>query len=198
MELHTKNTFTSTPIDGGYSWTVTTLLGRFLKHAEDMFGPRDRSYTLLGVEFCNKGQPQNWFPGYPECKHISIILTPECETDINQAIFQLSHEVVHALCPSPGHPANVLEEGLATSFSHKMSGRYGNSMRTSMEKYRKAKEYADRLLEYDQDIIKKARENCNDISSITKEQIKEICPQVEGELLDILLMPFEDFGNMFN
>lgn len=197
MELFTKNTFTSKPYGTGYTPTVTTLLGRFLKIAEEMFGPRDMEFTILGVEFSEIDQPQIWFPEYPEKKFISIILTPGCETDFNRAIFQLSHEIVHALCPTPGYHANVLEEGVATYFSYQMSEKFGNSMKAGAKQYIEAEKCAEQLLAIKSDVIKEARKFCPDISSISHTQLKTLCPNVGESLLDTLLMPFADFSKKY-
>src|SRR5688572_16155643 len=107
--------FTSQPITGGYSWTVTTKLGHILRTAEAKYGERDKSYTLLGVEFTTEGGPQIWYPG--NCKNIAVQITMECYYDIDRAVFQVAHEVIHCLGPSGRQNANFLEEGLANLFS---------------------------------------------------------------------------------
>ena len=35
----------------GFLWTLTTRLGKLLFDAEQQFGPRDPSWTILGIEF---------------------------------------------------------------------------------------------------------------------------------------------------
>ena len=40
-----------------------------LNLAEAAYGPRDDSYTILGIEFENNA-PRIWYPG--NCKHIAI------------------------------------------------------------------------------------------------------------------------------
>jgi hypothetical protein len=112
IPIETDLLFASPLADGsGYTWTLSSRLGEMLRLAEERFGPRDPTYTLLGFEFAGE-YPQLWFPG--DCRHIVIQLTPECATDTIQACYQLSHECVHLLAPSDGRNANNLEEGLAT------------------------------------------------------------------------------------
>jgi hypothetical protein len=41
----------SEPIPNGGTYTLTTRLGHFLCEAEELAGPRDPSWTILGVEF---------------------------------------------------------------------------------------------------------------------------------------------------
>jgi hypothetical protein len=38
-------------LDGSYNFTVATRLGEILDIVESRFGPRDKSFTVLGAEF---------------------------------------------------------------------------------------------------------------------------------------------------
>lgn len=49
------------PIDGGYTWTLASLLGDMLTEAQNRYGERDLNYTILGIEFSPHG-PQIWYP----------------------------------------------------------------------------------------------------------------------------------------
>ncbi len=99
-----------------FSWTLASRMGHILSFAESRYGPRDINWTLLGVEFTSLNAPQVWYPIFNGVgKSIIIQLTKSAATDETQALFQLSHEVVHLLTPAgPGALATVLEEGLAT------------------------------------------------------------------------------------
>lgn len=48
-------------IPNGFSYTLTSKLGDILNNAEILFGPRDYSYTILGIEFYNLPNPQVWY-----------------------------------------------------------------------------------------------------------------------------------------
>jgi hypothetical protein len=48
------NVFFATPIEGGFSWALTTRLGEMLRMAQAEFGGRDKSYTFLSIEFQEK------------------------------------------------------------------------------------------------------------------------------------------------
>jgi hypothetical protein len=100
---------------GGNSWTLVTRLGQMLSRAENLYGPRDRSWTILGVEFGPGPYPAIWFPG--DCKHIAIRLAPNALDSEVLACYQLAHECVHLLAPTGNANAPVLEEGLATAFA---------------------------------------------------------------------------------
>ena len=192
--MQEKTIFTATPIEGGYSWTIISLLGTILKDAESLYGERDRSFNILGVELCDQEQPQTWYPGsWDGQKDVIIQITKDCQTNLKKAIFQVSHEVIHCLCPKPGRHANVLEEGLATLFSTYESNKFGIGYHTDSLLYISAMKKVEELLSYDETIIKKARMMEPDISLITKEMLLGFHPSIKDDLLKILLKPFSEF-----
>jgi hypothetical protein len=130
------------------------LLGTLLADAEIMFGPRDMSYTPLGIEFYGD-RPFVWYPG--DRKHVSIILTDRARSDTNRAIFQLAHEVIHLLAPTGGANAPVVEEGLAALYQQRASEKYDLDMRLVSEPYLAASELTNQLLKRDSGIIKRLR-----------------------------------------
>ena len=85
------------PDGSGYTWTLPSLLGDMLCIAEELFGPRDQSYTILGIEI-GSDNPRIWYPG--DCKHIIIQLDSSASTDMYQACYQMAHETVHLLSPT--------------------------------------------------------------------------------------------------
>ena len=192
--MQEETIFTATPIEGGYSWTIISLLGTILKDAESLYGERDRSFNILGVELCDQEQPQTWYPGsWDGQKDVIIQITKDCQKNIKKAIFQVSHEVIHCLCPKPGRHANVLEEGLATLFSTYESNKFGIGYHTNSLLYISAMKKVEELLNYDETIIKKARMMEPDISLITKEMLLSFHPSIKDDLLKILLNPFSEF-----
>src|SRR5437763_183874 len=98
----------------GFTWTLPSRLGALLNEAERLYGERDRSYTILGVEF-GPGDPQIWFPG--NRRHIVIQLADNALENTALAVYQLAHETIHLLSPTGTANAPVLEEGLATAFA---------------------------------------------------------------------------------
>lgn len=110
----------ASPCDPGascaFTWTLASRLGHILRYAETRYGPRDRNWTLLGVEFTSEGSPQVWYPTFDGIGDSVIVqLTRSAATDETRALFQLAHEALHLLSPAgPGARASVLEEGLAT------------------------------------------------------------------------------------
>lgn len=106
--------FLASPIAGGFTWTLASRLGDMLTWAQNLFGPRNKEYTVLGIEFSAEG-PMIWYP--KAAKHIVIQLSLSARQDEVIALYQLSHECVHLLQPSGGEAATVFEEGLAVFFS---------------------------------------------------------------------------------
>jgi|SRR5690554_1300970 len=181
--------FISHPIPNGYSWTITSKLGHILRVAEGKYGPRDHTYTILGIEFNQDGHPRIWYPG--DCKNIIIQISMDCMSDINRAVFQVAHEAIHCLCPTGTKTANVLEEGLANLFSIEYTLTNGNGIWTSNDqKYTDASELVKQLLSFDEDIIKKLRIVQPTISSIDKNLILKTNSNVPENLADSLTKIF--------
>lgn len=181
--------FISHPTPNGYSWTITSKLGHILRTAEEQYGPRDYSYTILGVEFNQDGHPRIWYPD--DCKHLIIQISMSCIQDINRAVFQVAHEAVHCLCPTGTNNANVLEEGLANLFSIEYTITNGNGVWASNDpKYTDASELVKQLLSYDNEILKKLRLVQPTISSIDTDLILKINPNVPADLAEKLTVKF--------
>ena len=178
------------PIPTGYSWTITSKLGHILRTAEEKYGERDKSYTILGVEFTNQENPQIWYPG--DCKHVAIQITMNCINDMNRAVFQVAHEAIHCLCPTGVKNANVLEEGLANLYSieYCKENGHGNDWKASEQEYTDASELVKQLLQIDGDIIKKLRIVQPTISLIDKELILKTNNNVTNDLAENLTKKF--------
>jgi len=183
------NILYSTPIPGGNSWTITSKLGDILLQAENRYGYRDKSYTILGVEFTTDDNPQVWYP--QNCNHIIIQITTTCLADMNQAVFQVAHEVIHCLSPSGGRNANVLEEGLACYFSIEYTKMNGHGIQSyGRPSYQEALTLVEQLLAIDKESIKKARLIQPILSLITKETLMSINSNITNELADKLTNKF--------
>jgi hypothetical protein len=170
MKKSMSSIFISHPTSDGYTWTITSKLGHILRTAEEKYGPRDYSYTILGVEFNQDGHPRIWYPG--DCKNVIIQISLNCLNDINRAVFQVAHEAIHCLCPTGTKSANILEEGLATLFSIEYTVSNGNGIWASNDqKYTDATKLVKELLCFDTEIIKKLRLIQPTISLIDKDLI---------------------------
>lgn len=189
------NIFEAERIDGGYSWTIISKLRIIINTAETRYGKRDYSYTILGIELTEEDCPRIWYPG--NCKDIIIQITNDCLNNMDKAVFQVAHEVIHCLSPTNMSKTNVLEEGLATLFSaHCVPENYWENYLAHLASKPEYPEYIDAynlvkdFLSVDPNIIKKLREIEPTISLINKDLILSINPNIQLDLILKLLMPF--------
>jgi hypothetical protein len=181
--------FASNPITKGHSWTITSKLGHILRTAESVYGERDKTYTILGIELTTNGEPGIWYPG--DCKDLVIQITSNCENDLNRAAFQVAHEAIHCLCPTGGRNANFLEEGLATHFSIEYTRDNGHGNWTpSVPKYSEALQFVEHLLSIDSNIIKTLRQIEPTLSLITRELLIATNQNIPPDLADNLTIKF--------
>jgi hypothetical protein len=176
--------FISHPIRDGGTYTLTTYLGLFLREAEKLAGPRDRSWTILGVEFFGEERegavPHNWYPG--NCGQIAIRLTHDVAKDFPRAIFQLAHEVVHLISPSGGRQALNLEEGFATIFGHAMAEQHANFSCVIDNRYRAARDDVRALFEMNPLAIREIRQLEPRLWMATPEIVARAVPGIDTQL----------------
>lgn len=176
----------------GYTWTLTSRLGDMLMYAEEMFGTRNKSFTILGIEFNDSG-PRVWYP--KNNGNIVIQLTPEALNSETIALYQLAHECVHLLSPSGSANANVLEEGVAVYFSwwylRKVLGIDGHMM-TDEPIYMTAGLLVEKILNKHPDFFKKARTLRPEIWTLTPQELMNLCPDLSGEEAKLLALPFKN------
>ena len=174
----------------GYTCTLASRLGDMLYVAEELFGPRDPSYTILGIEFEAHG-PQIWYPG---CRrHIIIQLSSSAATRISQACYQMAHETVHLLAPSGKRNATNFEEGVACYFAaHYMKKRLNQpSWRPTLPCYERAIEVITPRLDEDIVCVRRLRENQLSFRDMTKELISTEFPNLTPNELRFLTSQFD-------
>jgi hypothetical protein len=168
-----------------------------LRLAEERFGVRDRSYTILGIEFI-EGVPQCWFPG--NCNQVVIQLGMECAREPDRACFQLAHEAIHLLGPSGAHNANILEEGLAAHFQcWYMARHYPPDWPRSgvdwnvfeRESYARARSRVEELLDLDAQSVARVRDREPTLSRVTSEMLTDCCSGLSVEAARFLTRRFE-------
>ena len=181
--------FTAPVPNGGYKWTLASLLGDMLCEAEKLFGERDYSYTILGVELVYDG-PRVWYPG--DRKHIIIQLSLEAATDLFVACYEMAQEVVHLLAPTGGPHANNFEEGVSCYFAELwMKERLNAEFLPSMSSYRDVLNAVRPLLDTDRYFVRKLRNQQPSFSKITKEQLKGVFPDLSSDDISFLLKKFD-------
>ncbi len=174
--------------EDGYTWTLASRLGSMLRVAQDRFGKRDTSYTVLGIEF-GGDIPQIWYPG--NCGDVIIQLTPACATDTIRACYQLAHECIHLLSPSGGQNANNLEEGLATYFCHQYIWEtFGIDWPCTIPSYAEARSAVEELLSKDPYIVRRLRDHQPAMHLTKPADIMAVTSDVQPELAVYLCEQF--------
>ena len=181
------------PNNTGYTWTLTSRLGQMLRMSEELFGPRDYSYTILGIEFMKCG-PQIWYPG--NCQHISIQLSFSAAKDMSQACYQLAHETIHLLAPTGCRNATNLEEGIACYFAQHYMKKVCNEPNWKPApheyEYTQALEAVKCLLEKDLYGIRELRTIQPSFQNMTPEDIIKVFPKLKPEKISFLLEKFNE------
>ncbi len=189
-------------VDGSSSQiTLPVYTSQFLADLEKRFGPRDRSYTLVGIHIDKKqgNVPCLWYPnsGIPagdserRSKHVIVRLTSNALTNPVRARWQLAHECLHLLDPwnnlVDGRSTNWLEEGLATW--------YQNMKVPEAElhegKYANAEELVKPIIEELPEAVRRIRQECNlRVGEITPDILVKYYPAIGEETARSLCRPF--------
>lgn len=180
-------------IPNGYTWTLASRLGDMLYLAEDLLGPRDLTYTILGIEI-GPDNPRLWYPGN---RHSVIVqLAPSAATDAAMACYQLAHETVHLLAPNGGGSATNLEEAVACYFAaYFMKSRFAQpAWHPDIPSYSRALSVISQRMDADVRCIKRLRSRHLSFSDIKKEQLLSEFPDLGSGDLDFLLAKFDREG----
>ena len=179
------------PNRSGYTWTLASRLGDMLHMVEYLFGPRDCSYTILGIEFGPDNHPRIWYPG--NHRHIIIQLSLQAATNMLQACYQLAQETVHLLSPTGGSHATNLEEGVSCYFAaYYMKEKFNKSYwNLEIPSYERALALVKPRLDEDIDCVRRIRKNQPSFRRMTKEDISAEFPNLESEDVDFLISKFD-------
>jgi hypothetical protein len=160
-----------------------------LYEVEQLYGVRDLSWTILGVEF-GPDTNQVWYPG--NRKHVAIQLASNAQESTPLACYQLAHECVHLLAPGGGSPSAVIEEGLATVFSEDYVLReFGLKDLTNMPTYRAAAALVRELLSIVPNAIQRLRAIEPAFRQLTPETFVAADVLVPPSLVAQLLVTFQ-------
>jgi len=171
------------------SWS--DLTSALLKDAEAEYGPRDPRWFFTGIQFWDKGHPGTYYPGNRPF-HVGISLTREAATDPRMAYYQLAHEIVHVLGPSPSFaPANVLEEGMAYSFQDQVNVKRGLGLTNAIASYVHARDVLNAMLALRPDAVRTIRAVYPDVRELTVTELMRLIPEVTAEIADALCAPFD-------
>ncbi|HET9639876.1 MAG TPA: hypothetical protein VFP12_11780 [Allosphingosinicella sp.] len=171
----------------GLGWTWTTYLGELIAAAEAAYGPRDRSWTILGVEF-GGDIPMIWYPG--NRGHVAVRLTTAAATCPRVAFSELAHEAIHLLAPTGGSTAPNFEEGLATLFAESQSAVRGVTPGRHPAYDRPRNEVAAMLMAFP-DFVRDIRAVEPSFPLWTPELLDRHAPGTSDEVLAYLCRPFD-------
>ena len=183
------------PDSNGYTWTLASRLSDMLHMAEEVFGPRDPSYTILGIEFVSDN-PRIWYPG--NRRHIVIQLSLLAATNMSKACYQLAHETIHLLSPSGGQNATNFEEGVACYFAAYYMNNAMNkpAWRPDLPSYRCALELIELHLNNDLGCVRRLRDRQPSLSKMGREEINTEFPDLTPTDVDFLISKFDrDWGS---
>lgn len=179
------------PDGSGFAYTWPGRLGELLSEAEQRYGPRDKEWTLLGIQFGGRVAAL-FYPGYPVRKHISVRLSESCRADPARALFVLAHEVIHLLAPTGGSHALMIEEGLATNFSRDIGERFALGFSEASPSYIYARDATKPFLDAYPDAIRMIRKREPSFTKWTPQMVREQCPGLSEEVALQLCEPFAD------
>ena len=172
--------------------TLTVHLGKFLSNIEALFGPRDSSFTILGIEIVStQGEvPHISFPPSHEArKHVIVRLGPGSLREERWARWQLAHECVHLLDPRIGN-TSVLEEGLAAWYQNQAVTR---KYAPPTGKYADAEQLVLPLMDRLPAAIKQIRQQeGRRLGEISAELLQQYCPELPIEATRRLAQQFDD------
>ena len=187
LEAEAKSLFGAT--NRAYEQELKSELSRIVAEAELLFGPRDRSYELLSPRITESiiAHPRV-FP----FRKIRIYLTGLSKTRY-LASYELAHETVHVLGPTES-AATVLEEGVATYFSHRYVKRvYGLQLEEPDGPYNDALRAVAPLLAKNELVIKELRVRQPLISKIDERLLIEVAG-VERAQAKFLCSDFQSYS----
>ena len=184
--------------ESGYSWTLVSRLGLFLKEAEKRYGRRDMAWTLLGIEFIEQRYSQIRYPLAGD-KRMIVQLSIDAAQDEVLALSHLAGTCIHLLAPAgSAGKRTVLEEGLAVLFSMD-DAVYGYAHYAHLDssaadkKERKAAALVKSLLDGDGDSIRKLREQEGYFCRMTQDTFRKADVTASLTLIKTLLSDYEDF-----
>ena len=177
-----KTTFFQTQFlseEEGYRLTLTSRLGLILKEVEDLLGERDKTWTILGIEF-EEGGPYVWYPA--NSRNVLIRLSTQVGGSLREACWELSHEVVHLLSPTGGDSANVLEEGLAVWYSKRyLLTEFEYDHANTIPAYDAAYQLVKPFMDTNPSLIKEMRKEQKTISLIDENILLKYIPNLSKD-----------------
>lgn len=167
---------------------MNEILDLAIETAENEFGKKQHNKEILSVKF-RAGGPDC---SYPNNSSIEVTISENCKIEIHRAYYQLSHEAVHLLSPVSKNDVTVLEEGVATYFSHKFMTEHTEVVwdTSGDEKYDEAWHLVEQLINIEPQAIKSIMSHFGTLSILRSEDVIEVFPKVPKDVIEKLLQKF--------
>lgn len=176
------------PNDSGWSYTLTSVLGELLIEVERRFGPRNKAWTILGIEFGGP-TPSIWYPR--NCGNVAIKLSACAAEEPKRAVYQLAHETVHLLHPAGRRRARNLEEGVAECFADEISRRHNLGFWSDVPAYIGPRDAVRSLLDADPEVVRRIRSEEPDFNRITVDLLVKHAPDIDRATAEMLCREFD-------
>jgi hypothetical protein len=166
-----------------------SVLGVYLHELENLIGPANRQWFLLGIELSESG-PNIFFPTQPK-RSIVVQLSADCFHDRRRGLWQLAHEAVHLIAPTGTLQASNLEEGLAAWYADKKSDEYGLGFSSDSGPYARPKRSVHELLDINKNSPQKIFLNFRSFTGINTDDIINVIPCIDSAKAEYLCQNFD-------
>ena len=157
-----------------------------LSMAESVLGPRDKSKKIYQPKFTDEGP---LLRNTPNLDGAFVELSRSGESYWPTVVYEMAHETVHLLDPSPGN-SNNLEEGVAVAFSMDVQLSYGINIRPSMPSYRYALQLVWMLPGGPLKAANRVRGRDSALGSATAQLLEKLFPNTDRDMLSKLAEKF--------
>ena len=150
-----------------------------LSIAERVLGARDNSKKIYQPQFTDDGP---MLRNTAELDGAYTEMSRGAENCWTTTLFEMAHETVHLLNPTIGG-TNYMEEGIAVYFSLMLAPGYENYIRDSNPVYCEALKRIEDFTKAPLETGRLARKRFGALSKVSVENLAELCPTAERELL---------------
>lgn len=178
-----------------------SLEEHIFQEATKLLGGPINDWQFKAIEFNDDGPYLRY---YPEDGVVTICLSPRAKEDTRQYCFQLTHEICHLFYPKIEYPSlkehrlTVLNEGISTYFSIKLTGlifniedHLKNDLMENSKNYYNAFGLVEKLLLLDEDAIRKLRAKQPRVDLLTANDFEKANVDSDSDLITNLLKYFD-------
>ncbi|MEM6251066.1 hypothetical protein [Shewanella vaxholmensis] len=168
---------------------IQDIVDLAISAAQKKYGPSNHHMSILPILY----HPEGPYIGYEKINKIQIVINDSCKGNLSQAFYQISHEALHTLSPVTRDVVTVLEEGIATHFSHEFTkAKTGDEWNPAPEdvKYVNARDRVIELITLVPDALEQIRYKFGGFSPLDANELAKMFQNVNSGLLKELSLPF--------